>query len=275
MTINQYNIKKRLKLYYTQSTDDLEKYLTHKEPNVRKATLLSDPRVTPDHILRGLQDPDPRVRKAAILSSKCTGDMAKNVLYNKEEKPYILHAALSKIHGNHNNYDERQANMSYASNNYKDINDHAYYMATGKNVPPGPCSEPKLLKDAINKHIKHIDASISRKMPVNIQVYRGIKDSLGKRLLESPVGKIHIQHSYTSTSIDPKVAHSFAGRKDGHSHVIVGILKKGHNYTIPDTSNSLFESEVLLPRNQRYKKINSINKDGTIYHHVEFLPPEK
>lgn len=260
------NIGDKLKSSPEEVTaDHITQVLKNSKNREIKLNAIKHPAFNTDHVTQALKDRDPFVRSAAISHPAAVHDHFLQALKDKNKD--VMWSGLKRIHGVHTNNEEYEAGRVYNKDSgYKGINSQAYYMANGR-YPPDE-SESTLSKEESEKHIHHLDAAINKhELPCNLKISRGISSSLGNKLLAAPAGKIHVQHSFMSTSIDPDLSAGF-----GNNHMIIGTLPRGQKYTLPRLEHNK-EEEVLLPRNTRYKKIKTVkDKYGVYNHHVKFLP---
>lgn len=115
------------------------------------------------------------------------------------------------------------------------------------------------------KHPFRIDATVSKnKLPRPIHTYSGVNWHPGEMAAKHPEGHVHLP-AFTSTSLDPRVAHSFAqdhgtemARNKGvphtDNHVIHFHLKAGQpSKYVGHTSEYPDERELILPRDTTIK----------------------
>jgi hypothetical protein len=101
---------------------------------------------------------------------------------------------------------------------------------------------------------KEIDAAIKvSEIPEDVTVFRGLPAEV---LPAAAVGTEFIDKGYGSTSLDPKMAEKFARwtREDGYTPAIVEIkVPKGYDGVYMEKLWDNGESEILLPRNTKYR----------------------
>lgn len=123
-----------------------------------------------------------------------------------------------------------------------------------------------------DEHVKSLDASFHHPnavLPHDLHVFHGTNKFNPGEEAKKGSGRITLP-TYTSTSIDPKIAHDFAGTSDD-SHIIHLHLKKGQRaHYLGSHSNFDNEKEVMLPRNSTIqihpKPTVTHNGDGTKTH---------
>ncbi len=154
--------------------------------------------------------------------------------------------------------DEIDALVAYGGPNYKNINDA---LRSGK------------MPDGVNAtHVKNLDIAMSKTKPIpdDVVVFRGRPS--GKNI--AAIGDIVDLPSYTSTSIDPKVAMNFSA--DGG---VIFEMRAPKGKSLPGIFMPLIdgipfksEAELLLPRGTKFKVISSEPVEVSLY---ENAPPVK
>ncbi len=136
-----------------------------------------------------------------------------------------------------------------------------------------------IVKGVENKtdHVRNILRGISsfnEPLPENMTVYSGLRSASNP-----PTNSISHHPSFTSTSLDPRVAFSFASKQsDGSHHIIAMELpeKSQHGIYIKHLSTHPEEEEYLLGANKilhYYKPATRISTDGgdVTIHHAKIL----
>jgi len=111
--------------------------------------------------------------------------------------------------------------------------------------------------------------------------YSGVSKDLGDKLRDVPNGSFHHLATFTSTTTDKRMAHSFAAKKvwgDTHAHVIRFHLKPGTGLSAVQHSH-YNENEVLLDKGTKIEKIKTELKPtshgGKVWVHHVVAHPEK
>ena len=154
--------------------------------------------------------------------------------------------------------EEVDALIAYGGPNYKKINDALRdgKMPTGNNAT----------------HVKNLDIAMTKAAPVpdDVVVFRGRPSATNI----SPVGSTVDLPSYTSTSIDPKVAMNFSGEGG-----VIFEMRAPKGKTLPGIFMPLIEgipykseAELLMPRGTKFKVISSQPIEVKLY---EGMPATK
>lgn len=123
-----------------------------------------------------------------------------------------------------------------------------------------------------DEHVKSLDASFHHPnavLPHDLHVFHGTNKFNPGEEAKKGSGRITLP-SYTSTSINPRIASDFAGESED-SHIIHLHLKKGQRaHYLGTHSHYEHEKEVMLPRNSTIqihpKPTVTHNGDGTKTH---------
>ncbi|HEY3998359.1 MAG TPA: ADP-ribosyltransferase [Candidatus Xenobia bacterium] len=130
---------------------------------------------------------------------------------------------------------ERQAAVAYKGRQHKEIN----------GLLPGDLRLPPGDEARVKKLIWQLDAAIAKaSIPVDLLLYRGIYASPK----EYHVGKIQVEDGYSSTTLNPKLAHRWAAGPDGEPGLVFEIhAPAGTPAGFPDRLGIFEEQlEVLL-----------------------------
>jgi hypothetical protein len=173
---------------------------------------------------------------------------------------YEVHHALNLTHEDFHKNEHAPSLYKYSKQSWE-TNKELLNKATGQ--PSLPSLTPSQYDSESSKeykkenaqihdeHVKSLDASFHHPNAVlkhDVHVFHGTNKFNPGEEAKKGSGRITMP-GYTSTSIDPKTAHDFAGTSDD-SHIIHIHLKKGQRaHYLGSHSNYDNEKEMMLPRN--------------------------
>lgn len=173
---------------------------------------------------------------------------------------YEVHHALNLTHEDFHKNEHAPSLYKYSKQSWE-TNKELLNKATGQ--PSLPSLTPSQYDSESSKeykkenaqihdeHVKSLDSSFHHPNAVlkhDVHVFHGTNKFNPGEEAKKGSGRITMP-GYTSTSIDPRVAHDFAGTSDD-SHIIHIHLKKGQRaHYLGSHSNYDNEKEMMLPRN--------------------------
>lgn len=175
----------------------------------------------------------------ASISSKYLADTYGTDIYNGQESNSI---------------------SSYAKLEYSDINS-ALRKGKGKIV------DSEFENKANIKNVAAIDSAMKKvSLKDNTVVYRG---AANKRNQKFNIGQTFVDPGFSSTSLSSTSAEGFLGDGDNVPYVMKITVPKGTNAVMPGlntgaSKSTAHESEILLPRNTKYKINNITTKQDSL-----------
>ena len=230
----------------------------------------------------------------AQSTADVAGDFSSGAVFESDiDYPHdVIH---DRIKGHYNKYSKSELNtIKDYSNHSKLINSYHWEKSKNPEYKPGGDTHyyNKELENQLKGSTKLMDAMVSRhKTPEDLTVYSGTKHD-PRKIKKNGV----VNHpAYLSTSLDPEIAESFAGRnrqtnarkKESHHHLLQIHVPKGTpGAYVAHTEKALpWERELILPRNTKLKYLKTVEselfsspKERLNYkhflhtHHMEVVP---
>jgi hypothetical protein len=131
---------------------------------------------------------------------------------------------------------------------------------------------PEKWHNLLNERTKHLDSALNKnRTRHNVHLWRGIIRDDSKKILQdlNPGDTFH-DKGYVSTSFSPDAAGGFG------SHLFHIKVPKGSRALVPSYHGlgKAHEQEVILPRNSKFRYLNSEKINGTNIHHLEHIPED-